>query len=379
MGKWEMVRLGDVADKLSSNIAQKDLETNDGQYPIYGASGLIKFVDFYRHENEYIAVVKDGAGIGRTMMLPAKSSVIGTMQSLIPRKTINAKYLYYAVSSMNLARYYTGATIPHIYFKDYKGELLPLPPFPIQQKIAAVLDKASALIEKRKAQIEKLDLLVKAQFIEMFGDPVTNPKGWEVKKLEECLVKIENGMSPNCETFPALSDREGVLKLSAVTYGYYQSQENKQLLPDTTFNSQIEVKDNDLLMTRKNTYDLVGMSAYVFSTRSGLMLPDLIFRLVPKKIINRIYLWQLINCGYFRDNIKRLASGTSGSMPNISKERLRSLCIPIPSSNLQNHFADFVQQVEAQKAILQQSLVTLELNYKSLMQKCFRGEVYNDD
>ena len=72
----EKVKLGDVCDKASSNIAQKDLENNEGKFPIYGASGFIKNVDFYKQEKEYIAVVKDGAGVGRIIKCPAKSSVI---------------------------------------------------------------------------------------------------------------------------------------------------------------------------------------------------------------------------------------------------------------------------------------------------------------
>lgn len=121
------VTLGDVCIKGSSNIAQKDLENNNGTYAIYGASGYIKNVNFYHQDMPYIAVVKDGAGIGRTMLLPEKTSVIGTLQYLIPNDSVSVKYLYYAVTYMNLSKYFTGATIPHIYFKDYRKELLPLP------------------------------------------------------------------------------------------------------------------------------------------------------------------------------------------------------------------------------------------------------------
>ena len=119
-----MIQLGDICTKASSGIAQKDLENCDGVYPIYGASGLIKYVDFYQQENPYVAVVKDGAGVGRVMQLPAKSSVIGTMQYIIPNEGISVHYLAYAMEHMNLAKYYTGATIPHIYFKDYCKENL---------------------------------------------------------------------------------------------------------------------------------------------------------------------------------------------------------------------------------------------------------------
>ena len=113
------MKLSDVCTKGTSNIAQKDLNTRNGEYPIYGASGFIKNVDFYHQENPYIAIVKDGAGVGRVMKLPAKSSVIGTMQYIIPNESVSVEYLAYALEHMNLSKYYLGAAIPHIYFKDY--------------------------------------------------------------------------------------------------------------------------------------------------------------------------------------------------------------------------------------------------------------------
>ena len=111
------ITLEEVCEKKTSNISQKDLNENQGNYPIYGASGLIKNVNFYTQEKEYIAIVKDGAGVGRTMLLPSKSSVIGTIQYIIPNNLLNIKYLYYAIVSMELSKYSSGATIPHIYFK----------------------------------------------------------------------------------------------------------------------------------------------------------------------------------------------------------------------------------------------------------------------
>ena len=119
------MKLSDVCTKGTSNIAQKDLDTRNGTYPIYGASGFIKNVDFYHQEKPYIAIVKDGAGVGRVMQLPARSSVIGTMQYIIPNEGVSVEYLAYALEHMNLSKYYLGAAIPHIYFKDYCSEPMP--------------------------------------------------------------------------------------------------------------------------------------------------------------------------------------------------------------------------------------------------------------
>ena len=189
-----MIQLKDLCQKASSNIAQKDLEGHEGQYPIYGASGLIGYVDFYKQENPYVAVVKDGAGIGRVMCLPEKSSVIGTMQYILPNEGVNVHYLAFAMEHMNLAKYFSGATIPHIYFKDYGKEKLLERTEKEQKSIAEILSKMDSLISLRKQQLAKLDELIKARFVEMFGDPVTNPKGYEKYKLENLARKISDGV-----------------------------------------------------------------------------------------------------------------------------------------------------------------------------------------
>lgn len=120
------VKLEDVCERGSSNIKQSDIIKMSGNYSIYGASGLAGKVNFYHQEQPYVAVVKDGAGIGRTTLNPAKSSVIGTMQYLIPKKNVLPEYLFYAVSYMHLEKYYTGATIPHISYENFDYPEKPL-------------------------------------------------------------------------------------------------------------------------------------------------------------------------------------------------------------------------------------------------------------
>ena len=179
------VKLEDVCERGSSNIKQSDIIKMSGNYSIYGASGLAGKVNFYHQEQPYVAVVKDGAGIGRTTLNPAKSSVIGTMQYLIPKKNVLPEYLFYAVSYMHLEKYYTGATIPHIYFKDYKNEEFNLDNIEKQLEIIDVLGRCKKVIEARKQELVELDSLTKARFVEMFGDAVSNPYGYDKGALSD--------------------------------------------------------------------------------------------------------------------------------------------------------------------------------------------------
>lgn len=128
----------------------------------------------------------------------------------------------------------------------------------------------------------------------MFGDLVTNSKGWIVEELSKCLINIENGKSFVCENYSRKGKYPAILKFSAVTYGIYDYSENKALTNEELFIESVEVKKGDLLFTRKNTPELVGMSAYVYETPPNLMMTDLIFRLNTNENCNKVYLWKLI-------------------------------------------------------------------------------------
>ena len=343
------VKLEDVCEKGSSNLKQSDVVNLTGEYPIYGAAGYIGNVDFYHQEKPYVAIVKDGAGIGRTTLHPAKSSVIGTMQYLLPKDNVLPEYLCYVVRHMHLEKYFTGATIPHIYFRDYKNEKFNLASLDKQAEIVGILKKAESVIRKRRQQLTELDNLIKARFVEMFGHPVSNEMNWSQVPLAACIDSIDNGKSFVCDTTARQGNWPAVLKLSAATYGFYRPEENKAMLDDRLFLEDAAVRAGDLLFTRKNTPELVGMCAYVYNTPQKLMMPDLIFRLNTTTDCNKIFLWKLINHDFFRERIQSIATGSAKSMSNISKERLLGLTIILPPIKLQEQFAAFVEQVDKSK------------------------------
>ena len=264
-----------------------------------------------------------------------------------------------------------GATMKHLTKPVFDALPFNLPPLQEQRRIASLLDKVSDLIAKHRAQLDKLDLLVKARFVEMFGDPVSNPMGWDIVELSHCLERIDNGKSLVCDTQPRQGNWPAILKLSAATYGYYKPKENKAMLNENEFVNSAEIQAGDLLFTRKNTPELVGMCAYVYKTPGKLMMPDLIFRLNTNETCNRIFLWKLINHDLFRENIKAISSGSAKSMSNISKERLYELKVILPPISLQQQFADSVRKIDQSKLTIQQSLDKLETLKKAMMQQYF--------
>lgn len=245
----------------------------------------------------------------------------------------------------------TGSTFKAISRKVLEEIKVPDIELKKQTELAGSLEKVYSVIQLRKQQLEELDILIKARFVEMFGDPIQNEKGWDIVTFKDCLNSIENGKSFICEANVRTGNNPAILKLSAVTYGVYNPDENKAIINSEDFVEAAAVHSGDLLFTRKNTPELVGMAAYVSETPEKLMMPDLVFRLNTNNNCNKIFLWQLINHDRFRGKIKKIASGSAKSMSNISKERLGALEMYLPPMDLQNEFVAFVIQVDKLKFV----------------------------
>lgn len=359
-----MTKLGDVCHKAASNIAQKDLSGHDGIYPIYGASGFIQNVDFYQQEEPYIAVVKDGAGVGRVMKLPAKSSVIGTMQYIIPNDTVDIGYLAYAMEFMNLAKYYTGATIPHIYFKDYQNERLPLPSLEEQRRIAALLDKVTDLIAKRRAQLDKLDLLVKARFIEMFDNN-------SEKVLLSDVAEVTGGLTKNSKR-KDLPLKLPYLRVANVFFDAIDTNEILEIGLTEEERRKTLLQNGDLLFVEGNgSPEQIGRVA----VWQDQIVPCVHQNHIIKARFNKEKMLPTYAMNYFmtevgREQIKSKAVSTSG-LYTLSVSKIESLCIPCAPMFKQLQFVEFKGKIDKWKITLTRSAKNLEILKKALMQQYF--------
>ena len=336
--------LADACMPMSSNIAQKDLAGKEGQYPIYGASGLIGFVDFYKQECQYIAVVKDGAGVGRVFCLPPYSSVIGTLQYLIPKEGVDVNYLSYAIQFMHLEKYYTGATIPHIYFKDYKREPLNLPALEAQQQIAETLGDVDEAIEILNELLSRHDDLVKSRFIEMFGDPVTNPMGWEVKTIGEIASDVKYGTSAKASD----SGKYKYLRMNNLTYdGYLDLSDLKFIDVSEDELEKYVVRKGDVLFNRTNSTELVGKTAF-FDFDEDMIIAGYIIRVRLNEAVSPVFFTRFMNMEFMKKQLRSMAKGAV-NQANINAQEMKSIRICLPPIELQKQFADFVAFTDKSK------------------------------
>lgn len=199
MGKWELVSVSEVTNILDNKrVPITASERRSGKYPYYGANGVQDYIDNFIFDDELVLLAEDGGNFGSATRpiayrVSGKCWVNNHAHVLKPKENLDVDYLCYSIMFYDVLPLISGTTRAKLNKSALSKMLIPLPPLDIQKRIAAALDTANALIEKRKEQIEKLDFLIKSQFIEMFGDPVTNPKGWEKKKLKkECDVITGN-------------------------------------------------------------------------------------------------------------------------------------------------------------------------------------------
>ena len=379
------VRLGDYIQEYS--VKNKDDE-NNSVYSVTNTKGFCK--DYFGKEVAskdkttykivpygYFAYNPSRINVGSVdWQRKEKKVIVSPLYNVFSvSPNLERQYLYYYLKSdfvlQRIKAVATGSVRDNLKLSMLYEFPIELPKLENQRKIVKILDKVSDVIEKKEQELEQLETLVKFRFVELFGDPIKNPKGWEVVKLSECLERIDNGKSFTCDS----NAREGVfpaiLKLSAATYGDYRPYENKALLDEKQFVESVEVHRGDLLFTRKNTPDLVGMAAYVFETPEKLMMPDLIFRLVTNERMTPTFLWQLINNREFRPAIQGISGGSAKSMSNISKERLKNIEVICPPISEQKKLEGVLEQVDKSKSKIQKSLEETQLLFDSLMQKYF--------
>jgi len=405
VGKWEMVRLSDIVDQaitgewgtecIDGEVGTKVLRTTN-----FTNSGVINYdnvvvrdiptnkVKKKKLKKNDIILEKSGGSdnqpVGRVVFFENEPSEVFLCNNFTQVLRIEPSIAFSRYVFLYLFRLHQNGTtellqnkttgIRNLQIKQYMALDIPLPPLEVQRQIADVLDRASALIEKRKAQIEKLDLLIKSQFIEMFGDPVTNPMGWESKRLGDIFDigsskrVYQNEQTTSGVPFYRISDlvkhiesspRSSELFISDEQYDNFKA---KRLVP----------KSGDILVTSRGTLG----QCYIINDSDRFYFQDGMISWLKKgkTKVASIYITYLFMMSGFRKQIDEAPAGSTVNY--LSIDRLEKLITMYPDYALQNNFAAFVERVEAQKFLLQKSLTKLELNYKSLMQKCFSEDVF---
>lgn len=392
MSKWDMVRLGDVCEFINGDRGVNYPSSNDfieKGIPFINAGHLkndsISFDNMnYIPEQKYNQLgsgkVRNGdflyclrGSLGKQAIVNnmSKGAIASSLVILRP-KSINIGFLGYCMKTNivfeQLVKTNNGSSQPNLSASSVKNFIIPLPPLPVQQKIAEVLDRASALIVKRKAQIAKLDLLVKSQFIKKFGDPHEMGK-WTCKHIEDVAsVTVGVVIKPaqyyteepdGIRTFRSLN--VGEMHVRDDDWVYFTPRGHKS-------NNKSELKEGDVLVVRSG---YPGTSCVVPANYEGCNAIDIIIARPNKAVVNPVYMCAFTNAAHGMNQIKTKTGGAAQQHFNVGA--YKNLTIALPPLPLQKRFADFVRAADKLRFEMRQGLNKLELMYKSLMQKCFSG------
>ncbi|POZ55072.1 hypothetical protein LYSIN_03369 [Lysinibacillus sphaericus] len=361
--------------KQWKTVAASNLISNG--YPVYGANGIIGYHTEYNHEFPTILVTCRGATCGEVNICKPFSYVNGNAMALddLDVSKINIKYLYYYLKHRGFKDIISGSAQPQIIRSTIEKIKIPLIELEIQEKIVETLDKVNCMLSKRQSQIVALDELIQSLYLEM----LYQEDAPYFVKIGEVIESIEAGWSVSGEERTKLKDELAVLKISAVTKGYFNEEEYKVIKRNTVIKKAIYPKKGDILFSRANTRELVGASAIVPKNYTDLILPDKLWKinLVNGKLTPE-YFHTVINTKKIRNKFSKNATGTSGSMLNISMQKFKEVEIPLPSLEQQVLFSSKFNQISEMKIKLITIQKQMEQMYGSLLQKAFKGELFQE-
>lgn len=374
-----MIRLGDVATYINGYAFKPEDRGEEGLpiIRIQDLTGNVHDLGFYNGEYPKKVEINDGdiliswsASLGVYIWSEGKALLNQHIFKVVFDKVaIDKNYFVYAVRRklVEMGMKTHGATMKHIVKKDFDATLIPYPTLDKQAEIAANLNKVSSIIEAREQELQLLDNLIKARFVEMFGDPVANEKGWTTKPLLD-MGKCKNGMNFHY-------DDKGI-EINCLGVGDFKNLsiiDNTEELPTILLNEmpseEYLLKDDDIVFVRSNgNKALVGRSLAVYpgdvpTTFSG-------FCIRYRKHDNEItvpYLLRVLKT----DSMRMKMAGRGANIQNLNQQILGTLVIPVPPVELQNQFAAFVTEVNKSKVKVQKALDETQKLFDSLMQQYF--------
>ena len=283
----------------------------------------------------------------------------------------NNRYVFYIVRGKSFTKHLLGrvqgANYPAVREEDIKNYIVPIPPLAEQERIVAELDLLSSIIDKKKAQLKELDQLAQSIFYTMFGDPITNEKGWEVKKIEDICVSIVRGpfgsalkkeffVEPNETTYKVYEQKHAIQK-SATIGSYYVSEEKYNEL------SRFELRPFDIIMSCSGT--IGELYRLPFDAQKGIMNQALLKFTLNNNVCYEYFVFMM---EYMKQNFIVRGSG----LQNIGSVKIiKSMSFGLPPLPLQQEFAEKVEAIERQKSLIQQSIVETQTLFDSRMDYWF--------
>lgn len=366
-----MAKLGEVCLlKAGKFVSANDIspEYNKGLYPCFGGNGIRGYVADYTHDGEFPLIGRQGALCGNVNLASGKFHATEHAVVVQPKIEMNVHWLYYALNAMNLGQYATGAAQPGLAVSKLETLSIEIPNISEQNKIAQTLYKVEQLVNFRKQQLAKLDELVKARFVEMFGDAKLNPNNLPCCSLSEYIVFLTSGSRGWSQYFT--DSGEYFITIKNVKNCKITLQDVQCVTPpDNAEAKRTRVQENDLLISITADLGRTGIVTKEIAEHGAYINQHLTCIRLKQDKLNPLYAAYYMESDAGKEQF--IAKNQSAVKAGLNFNAINSLKLMVPPLSLQNEFAAFVERVDQQKQTVQQSLEKLELMKKALMQEYF--------
>ena len=334
----------------------------DGKYAVYGANGIIGRYDKFNHEYSEVLMTCRGATCGTINVSEPFSWINGNAMVIHPKNDdITKPFLVYVLRGIDLSDVITGAAQPQITRQSLSPKKLPVPPISAQERIVAELDLLSSIIDKKKAQLKEYDQLAQSIFYDMFGDPITNEKGWETSCFGNIMTPAKSNKCTSHTQLPILSitmhggivrqkDRFKKVIASKDVTGYKIIKRGQLVIAFPIDEGLIytqDIEDEGIMSPAYNVWDVDYTKVETLFLKFHLHSPAIM--------------------KYYKDKLR----GTTLRRRMIPKDDLLNLPIPLPPLSFQKQFAKKIEEIERQKALVQASIAETETLFNSRMDYYF--------
>ena len=335
---------------------QRQVENPDGRYPIFGSGGVMGRADDYICNAGTVVIGRKGS-INNPIYVDEPFWNVDTAFGLVANENkLLPKYLFYFCRNFDFEKLNTTVTIPSLTKENLLNVDIDLPSFPVQRRVAAVFDKVTVLIADRKRQLEQLDLLIKSQFVKMFGDLHINDKGWKIAPFSE-FAKIDAVMTTDYEKYEDYP-HIGIDSIESVTGELKGYRTVKQ---DGVKSGKYIFTPAHIIYSKiRPNLNKVALPAF-----EGLCSADAYPILNSSSNCDRVFLAYVLRSELFLSYVLPFSYRTN--FPKVNREQISGFSMPLPSLPLQNRFADFVRAADKSKFELQRTLDELEATYKALL------------
>jgi len=374
---WPKKTLGEVVEFLDGRripLKDSDRAQMKGQIPYYGANGQIDSIDRHIFDEPLILLAEDGGHFGSktkpiAYKVEGKSWVNNHAHVLRPINGLDIDFLKWSLAFYDVTKFTTGSTRIKLTKGDALKMQIPYPDLKTQRNIASILDQADTALQKRREASRLTEQFLQSAFLEMFGDPETNPKRWKTAAINDVIEYSEYGTSNKSN-----QDKDGypVLGMSNITYdGRIDLTKLSHVeLTDNEF-AKLKLEKGHIIFNRTNSTELVGKTSY-WNRDIDAVLASYLVKLKLKTTFNPICFSYLLNTDAYKKMFVRRCKKAVGQS-NISPTLLKEFPIYLPELPLQQKFAALVEQVERLRARQRESERELERLFQSLMQKYFRS------